>query len=214
MHHTASMLGRCFQRSKLVIDSHLAEWAAAIGSFFVGIVAICVAFIPVYNEHWAKKSEARVIAGAIAEEIEFARVNATIIAQEIKGRSQRGSRELIELIPSILLRRTTMIDRFLAELSCFGAKDGKIVADACAAILNLNAQLSSVGAWPHDPGADQSFDDIQHLLLSGLISYADNTAKLAQAAKDVLRYHGAAFLTEGRYSADAELTARKAFIGL
>lgn len=179
-----------------MIDSHLAEWAAAIGSFFVGIVAICVAFIPVYNEHWAKKSEARVIAGAIAEEIEFARLNATIVAREIEDRLQHRSSELIECIPAILLQRTTMIDRFLAELSCFGAKDGKIVADACAAILNLNAQLSSVGAWPHEPNANQMFDGIQHLLLSGLVSYADNTAKLAEAAKDVLRNHGAAFLTE------------------
>jgi hypothetical protein len=180
----------------LVIESHLAEWAGAIGSFFVGIVAICVAFIPVYSEHWAKKSEARVIAGAIAEEIEFARVNAQIIVQEIEGRLQRRSSELIELIPSILLRRTTMIDRFLAELSCFGARDGKIVADACAAVLNLNAQLSSVGTWAHEPNAGQMFDAIQYVLLSGLITYASSTAKLAEAAKDVLRDHGAAFLTE------------------
>ena len=180
----------------MIAGPHLAEWVSAIGSFFVGIVAIGVAFIPVYGEHWAKKGEARVIAGAIAEEIEFARVNATIIAHEIADRLQRRSSELIELVPSILLQRTTMIDRFLADLSCFGVRDGKIVADACASILNLNAQLSSVGAWPHDPAADHLFDGIQRLLLSGLITYAHNTAKLAEAAKDVLRGHGAAFLGE------------------
>jgi hypothetical protein len=100
---------------------------------FFRYVAVGAAFIPVYGEHWAKKSEGSVIAGVIAEEIEFARLNATIIAHA--DRSQRRSSELIELVPSILLQRTTMIDRFLADLSCLGARDGKIVADACASTL-------------------------------------------------------------------------------
>ena len=91
-----------------------------------------------------------------------------------------------------------MIDRFLADLDCFGVRDGKIVADACAAILNLNAQLSSVGMWPHDPVANLSFDDLQYILLEDLIIYAGNTAKLAESAKNVLRSHGAAFLTKPR----------------
>jgi len=179
-----------------VIDSHLAEWAAAIGSFFVGIVAICVAFIPVYSEHWAKKSEARVIAGAIAEEIEFARVNATIIAQEIEDRLQGRSSELIELIPSILLRRTTMIDRFLAELSCFGANDGKIVADACARDPQFERATVQHRHMASRAQCCSIIDGIQRLLLSGLVTYADNTAKLAEVAKDVLRDHGARFLAE------------------